>query len=342
MKLVISLITSIVFFLAALFLWEAYWRSRGYVPDLDDDKSLWAAQREKVDKYKDSDVILLGSSRVLFDIQLDVWEKQTGKRPLMLASPGSSPLPVLQDIVENSDFNGTLVVGVTEGIFFSTTYPEAFPWKRPQSKVDHFHNRTYAQKLNHFLSLPFQENFVFVAGNEENFSDNIDLKSLLSRIKVGNRIQEGEPPFFNFAYAAEDRNTRMSERTVNDTAFANTIKKVWLFFSKAPPPDKDGTTAFFLNYAKQFEARGGEIILLRCPSSGILRQGENMAFPRARFWDSLVVVSGYKSYHFEDYPSLKDFNCPEDSHLSGPDGDKFTARLLDILEQDQLLSYKTR
>ena len=42
--------------------------------------ALWAVQRSKVDNASKNDVILLRPSRVLFDIQLNGWEQETGKR----------------------------------------------------------------------------------------------------------------------------------------------------------------------------------------------------------------------------------------------------------------------
>ena len=81
--------------------WETYWRSQGNYPNLDDNKDLWAVQRAKVDKALKDDVVFIGSSRVLFDIQLNKWEQETGKRPIQLALGSASPLPVLHDIAEN-------------------------------------------------------------------------------------------------------------------------------------------------------------------------------------------------------------------------------------------------
>ncbi len=120
-----SLIIAITLSVLSLVAWELYWRSQGKIPDLDDDKNLWAVQRAKVEDASENDVLLLGSSRVLFDIQLNEWEKETGVRPIQLACAGSSPLPVFHDIVQNTNFKGTVLVGVTPGLFFSTTYPEA-------------------------------------------------------------------------------------------------------------------------------------------------------------------------------------------------------------------------
>ena len=48
--------------------WEFYWRSYGYYPTLDDNDALWSVERSKVDKLSKDDVVLIGSSRVHFDM----------------------------------------------------------------------------------------------------------------------------------------------------------------------------------------------------------------------------------------------------------------------------------
>ncbi len=335
MKLKKSLIIALVLVITGIGAWEIYWRSQGFYPTIDDDKDLWAVQRAKVEKATDQDVLLTGSSRILFDIQLDAWERETGRRPIQLAYVGSSPLPVFHDIVENTDFKGTIVVGVTPGLFFSTTNPKANPWEWPQSRVDHYHKRTYAQRLNHKLSLPLQESFAFLS--EDQGIDGLKLKELLGKVQIGNRIPNNMPPFHEFGEIARDRNLKMKDIVVRDTAYANSIIRVWMFFGKdAPPPDKEATMAFFLKDLEKYKARGGNVILVRCPSSGGLREGEKMRLPRTEFWDDLVQKAQVKSYHFEDYEQLK-FECPEWSHLSAADAEIFTTELVKIILKDNAL-----
>ncbi|MGJ8592471.1 MAG: hypothetical protein ACSHXF_07980 [Aquaticitalea sp.] len=341
MNLKQSLIIAVTLSVISIVAWEFYWRNQGKIPDLDDDKNLWAVQRGKVKHASENDVVLLGSSRVLFDIQLNEWEKESGVRPIQLASAGASPLPIFHDIVNNTDFVGTVVVGVTPGLFFSTTYPEASPWKRAQNRVDYFEDRTYAQRLNHWLSLPLQKNLVLVSTSEEGWSDDIDLKSLLNNLQIGNRTGKPEfPPFYAFQYIEEDRNNPMSERTATDTAFANSVQRVWkaIITSNTNPPDREGTSNFFVSDAKKFMERGGNLILLRCPSSGWIKGGEDQFLSRAEFWDPLVEASNAKAYYFEDYDQLKDLTCPEWSHLSAPDARYFTTELVKIMKADGALS----
>ncbi len=340
MKLKQSLLIALIISVIAVVAWEAYWRSQGYYPTLSDEKALWAKERAKLENASEKDVVIIGSSRAYFDFQKDVWEKETGVRPIQLSSTGSTPLPAFHDIVENTDFKGTLIVGVTPGLVFSTTYPMAPPWNRIQSKVDYYFDMTYAQKANYFLSVPLQKNLVLMSADEEEWADDIDLKSLLRRVDLGKRTESPVmPPFYNFGEVTTDRNMSMAPRTVTDTAHANSIIRVWNFFGKgAPPPDKNATTEYFMKDAKKFIARGGNLILVRPPSSGGNRMAENMFLPRERFWDSLVGLAKVKNYHFEDYSQLKNLTCPEESHLSKEDAEYYTKEMANIMIEDQAIT----
>jgi hypothetical protein len=68
----------------------------------------WADWRGKVDDLSSNDVLILGSSRGHFDININLWDSITGTKPIMLAFPGSSPFHTVEDIVEKSNFNGYL------------------------------------------------------------------------------------------------------------------------------------------------------------------------------------------------------------------------------------------
>ncbi|TXE18809.1 hypothetical protein ES692_04985 [Psychroserpens burtonensis] len=336
MNLKKSLVITIALSLVLLSSWEIYWRLQGYYPTLNDEKALWAKHRANVETATKEDIIVLGSSRAFFDIQLKPFEQLTGKKLIQLASTGSSPLPTFHDIVNNTTYNGSIIIGVTPGLFFSTTFPEAFPWKRSQSKVNHYQDRTYAQRINYELSVPLQKSFAFVSADEEEWDDDIDLKSLLRQVKIGNRTGAPiAPPFYYFGDVDTNRNMAMTSRTATDTAFANTIIKVWEFFGNGvPPPDKASTMAFFLKDLNTFKARNGNVILVRLPSSGATRVGEHEVLPRTEFWDDLVKQARVKSYHFEDYDTLKDLKCPEESHLSYEDAIYFTKTLVSILTKD--------
>ena len=65
---------------------------------------------------------------------LDILEQGLSTRPLQLAIAGTGPALFLQDIVENTDFDGLVLIGVTpflfnrldEGFFGEEAYEEAW------------------------------------------------------------------------------------------------------------------------------------------------------------------------------------------------------------------------
>lgn len=340
MQLKQSFIIAIVLGIGAVACWELYWRSQGVVPNLDDNKDLWANQRERLDDDNSNMTVFIGSSRILYDIQLDIWEELTNKEPIMLAVQGSSPLPVFKDIVENTDFKGTLMVGITPPIMFSTVYPGAFPIRRPQSKVDYYENRTYAQRINHKLSIPLQTNLAFIRDGDEDWDTDLDLKTLLKQIHIGERAGPPHVPFNNFEEITLTRHMKMPDFVTNDTAYANTIKAAWkdMVLGDRPPPDKEATTAAFVELAEKFKARGGNLILLRCPSSGFFKEIEAKGFPRNEYWDPFVEQVGAKAYHYDDYPQFRDLFLPEWSHLATEDAQFFTRELIGILKKDKAIT----
>lgn len=341
MNLKKSLIIAVVLGLLSVVAWELYWRSQGHTPNIDDNKNLWANQRAKLENYDDKTVVFIGSSRILYDINLDIWEKETGTNAIELATQGASPIPVFQDIVDKTNFSGTVIVGVTPPLFFSTINPKARFVQRSQSLVDYYYKRTYAQRLNHILSIPLQDNLAFIRDGDESWDSDVDLKTLLKQVHIGERGGPFYPPFYNFEEITLDRRMKMPEIMVTDTAYANSIKKVWtvILSGDNPPPDKESTTKAFAELAKKFKDRGGNLILVRCPSSGLFKEVEDKGFPRNEFWDFLVEKSApNRAYNYGDFEEFQDLFLPEWSHLSAKDAEVFTKGLLNTMKNDGALS----
>ena len=76
-----------VMFAIMLLAWEFYWRDYGVTPSYRNSYGSWAAQRRRIDTGEGNKTVLIGSSRILFDVQLPVWEKATGERPIQARTP---------------------------------------------------------------------------------------------------------------------------------------------------------------------------------------------------------------------------------------------------------------
>jgi hypothetical protein len=71
--------------------WECYWRSFDAKPGIRNTYGLWAIQRRRIDTGKGNATVLVGGSRVYYDVQLPVWARLDGQRPIQLSFEGTSP-----------------------------------------------------------------------------------------------------------------------------------------------------------------------------------------------------------------------------------------------------------
>ena len=78
--------------------WEAYWRAYGVKPDFANSYGLWAIQRRRIDNGEGTATVVVSDSRLFFDLQLPVWERLTGKRPIQLGFEGTSAREHLLDV----------------------------------------------------------------------------------------------------------------------------------------------------------------------------------------------------------------------------------------------------
>ena len=64
----------------------------------------------------------------------------------------------------------------------------------------------------------------------------------------------------------------------------------------------------------------------------LLQKPEDTATPRSGIWTRLLAETGVPGIYYSDHPELV-FDCPEWSHLSGPDSVEFSRRLVPYLKQ---------
>lgn len=310
-------------------------RKKGVPISYDDGPPLWANNRAMVYEPKEDAIVFIGSSRIKYDLDLPTWNKETHVHAIQLAMEGSNPRPVLEELSDDVNFKGRLIIDVTEGLFFSNAPPNK---ETPLKNIKYFHDRTPAQRASFILNKPLESQFVFL--NKDYFSLNAELVSLQIKSRPGVFV---EPLFpIEFSHTTFDRQMFMTPGFVADTVLQNKVKANWAFFAKmsmkAPPMPEAELEGIFQSVKTaidKIKARGGEVLFVRTPSSGRYQQGEKMKFPRAQYWDKLLKYTNCRGIHFQDYPELSHFICPEDSHLSQPDAAIFTKHLTEILEKDK-------
>jgi hypothetical protein len=324
---------------AATAAWELRARAAGYKPTLNDTADLWSEMRGTV---KPDSIVLLGTSRTLFDMDLDVLERGLGQRPKQLALVGSSPFPILADLAADESFHGTVVLDVVPAMYFAP--PGSPPMEASEKALRRYRSWNYAQRWSHQLAVPLEHVVASVR------QEDLTLAKLLERLPIPDRadahVSPRMPPYF---YSLErDRRARMvPEAAIVGSPLQQEITHSWLRLFKLPPPPSfippevfgkmmgQAFEARFADTAKhiaRIQSRGGKVVLVRLPVSGPLVDIEEQLAPRAATWDRLVRENAVPSIHFAEHADLRTFVCPEWSHLSASDSVEFTRRLVPHLK----------
>jgi len=319
---------ALVVFFVSLAGWEVYCREVEWLrPTLHSTDGLWHVTRDRIDREKGG-VAIVGSSRVLFDINLETWRQLTGYLPIQLALEGTNPRPFLAHLARETGFSGLLVVGVTEFLFFP---PE--PGDRINVLQD-YRDLTPADRASIWLSMHLVE--PFVAFYEPDFA----LFAILKRQPWWPSRRDMVPPLPDvrkLSIALPTRHTPMWNRVELDPDFQKIARDTWLLYLNAPRPDVppdvmakhiESVMAEVRDDVATIRARGGDVIFLRSPSAGPFLEIEHAAFPRAQFFDALLKAADAAGVHFEDYPDLQQFNIPEWSHIASGQTDAYTRALV--------------
>ena len=334
----ITVAVVVVIFIAVT-AWEVYCRSLGYEPTLNDTADLWAEARRRVEP---EGVVIIGDSRAWFDVDLDEMQRALGKRPVQLAQAGSCCFPVLEDLVKDEHFHGSIVCSIVPRLYFAP--PDSPPIDNSRKAVQRYHGQTWAQRASHELSIPLELSFAFLK------QEDLTLEALLKELPIPNRPYAQVPPRLPpyFCSIDRERRARMVEQCVRPGRLQDRVKKGWIaLFTPPPPPTYVPTEAFMATINQSIQARfagtkacidklrarGGKIVFVRFPVSGELEQLEDAQTPRNQTWDPLLQQTGTPGIYFEDYPELAGFTCPEWSHLSAGDSVEFTKRLVPHLQQ---------
>jgi hypothetical protein len=313
--------------------WEAYWRSEGSVPSYRNDEGLWAIQRRRIDNGEGGKTVIAGSSRMFFNTQLDVWETETGERPIQLALEGTSPVSLMEDLADDPDFTGTLIVGVAPGLFFS-----GFEYRG--SAFQRYKSESPTQWLGKQISMLVEPYLAF-------YHFDYSLFTVIKRQPFPERAgYDFEMDVRRLATYGKDRNARMWAKVENDPEYAELAKQIWADgFVPIDERDEEWLKEALENRNKQIERavtatkklqdKGVEVIFVRSPAEGHYAISEPMYNPRAETWDVLIDRTGALGIHWMDHEELQGYWLPEWSHMSGSEADRFTKALIHVIDRER-------
>jgi hypothetical protein len=287
--------------------WEWHSRSLGYEPgDIGDDPAAWAAQWRRL-SAEQPPAVIVGDSRILFDTNLDLFQKLTGVRPVQLALEGTNARPVLEKIAR-SDYKGLVIVGIADQSYFREALGigeksvKAGDWISPSARI----SGVLYQGLRRHLAL---------------FDDDNRLSYTVAKLDRG-WVKGARGPYDDVWKVGETHDGRQFFLwpQIERDAFtrAHTIR-MWMIIYHILKPDAAiiaSTQARTRAAVAAIRARGGDVVFVRPPSAPPLRAVENSILPRAKGWDPLLKAANVKGIHADDLPAVNGIAIPEMSHIS--------------------------
>lgn len=313
---------ALALFLAAMTAWELRMRSVGLMAgDIGDSPVAWALERRRLETGAHDGVVIVGSSRILFDTDLSVWREMTGRLPVQLALPGTSPRQYLRSVADDTDFAGLVVCDVAPEMFFSR-FVGGIPQFVGMEKS--WRDHSPSEHFGHQVGVRLERLLAFM---ESEYS----LFRLLERIPVGNDRVGPDGPYYDvwkLSVTYPHRQYFLWHRIEEPGYLQEHARAAWgPFGNERPPPTDEMIAAAIADVAgsvAKIRGRGGEVVFIRPPSAGPFLERENRNAPRAKTWDRLLRETGAFGIHFEDDPEMRALEVPEWSHLSRRDAARFT------------------
>ena len=329
----------LIAFIAAM---ELQLAAKGFHPTVMDSEALWQAERARAQTLGERALIIVGASRVQLGLNLDVLRQITGLEPVQLAIDGTSSLPVLEGLARDPNIRGTVLVDYYD------------PMLEPE--IAHDRAYIYEEHFEKSVTTRLLPNYAWIENNLSqrwrrmlrSYADGSrPLTSLLTRI-FGNAVPQylitlpdrsrladyRQVDMPGFYYGRVIRELGESEIRLSPGATYNDLQRLLESRIEQLQP-RDGVVSmsqerlkYLDSLVRAIQERGGRVIFVVMPASGMVRDIERRWYPRSRFWDRLVAQTSARTIHFEDVPSLRDFECLDGSHLDYRDQVRFTTALI--------------
>jgi hypothetical protein len=294
--------------------WETLWRWRGFTPTCADGPMLWAAERDHAANGSGAAVVVLGTSRIQLALDPEAFVEATGwQRPVQLAISGAMTLPVLQHLAADPAFRGTVIMEINPVTEFDRTRrfrAVSAEWLAAYGRA------SFADPVERRLRTAVQMALV-------------SRQPQLSLRQVVHAVRTRRWPAPPFVILSCERFARADRRLAAPAQASPAALAAGLRLSAAAmdEPQLQALIAETRAAVARIARRGGRVVLVRAPSSGVVRAFERERFPRARYWNVFVRGIGVPGVHFEDDPEMAGLECFDDSHLDAPSRPRFTRAL---------------
>jgi hypothetical protein len=325
---------------------EARLAAQGFHPSMIDSNVVWAAQRERASALGERALIIVGASRSQTDLDLDTLRRRTGLEPVLLALDWGSIAPVLKGLADDPRITGTVLIDVRANDIASPTLQgqsavfEA-SWEQSRQRwlpdfnlvEDKLSNmwrrslRSYADGANPISSLLSRVLQPHPVGQY--------MRTSPMRERLADYQQVTMPNFYLLRVAQRVQDESGVDLTQGPPVPASVLEaQIRQEIERMPVAD---TRAFAANTKAiadmigNLRRHGAKVMLVEMPTSGLESDLTEKRYPRALFWDRFVEQTGVPGIRSADIPQLRQFTCPDGSHLDYRDRERFTNALADVL-----------
>ncbi|MDB4386446.1 hypothetical protein N9Z47_03675 [bacterium] len=323
------LLTAFLFLLGLASL-EWYVRHIGYQYSLKGigNSELWGYHRARIDREDTShQVVTVGDSKMEMGFWSSTFEQEVpGSEVVMLAVKGSPSIVVLEDIAENTEFRGLVICSASVDPTIKRDKTLQLEWLEAYRRK--YSNPGWINfRFNTYLNIKLHEYY---------FASQINLKSFLELLwGLVDPHKSNTPPYLR---KLTDRSRQADYRGLMSPEEKERMQKAITTryesaIEKYDPEDEtlgarqdeylSGMQRVW-QLAKKIEDRGGQVVIVHFPTSGFAWELEEIARPKALFWDLAAEQSPISMIHFLDICASQDFDCPDETHLNYDDAERFT------------------
>ena len=323
----VSMLTSLVLAILLVGALEFHIRSEGGIPSLDHSSERWARVRGEIEAdVNPNSVALLGASRMQSNISLETLSEALGDVQIhQLALSGAAPYSAFEDLAQNSQFKGLVVLSITPPLMMPG------PALEEQAPSVEYYNQHWnkARYIDTWLGDQVSSR---LALGDRYYSATRLLRNLFKHGQVA-----GPPD-----YVTTDINREMAIRFENVDVPALRKSRidsmVYLMETQShydPAEWRKFIAEDFGRLVSNIEDRGGRVVVVYMPVSEDMLALETDILPREIYWDSIAELTEADTIHFLDDPVMSGFDLPDASHLDYSDKVVFTQILAEhLLRQD--------
>lgn len=317
---------------------------RDIAPTRFDSKARWQEERLRVKAAGKKALVLIGASRIQLGIDPPLLSQLSGMQTIQLAIDGSTYWPILQGLANDPDFIGTVVVD----------YYEYSALDNDPANLARRYESDYQQKKTKLAYWNFDrlENQLewYLRGSLRSYADGTQpMDSLYYRVINKPRIPQYLLTHPDRSRDADYRKLEMPRfyigrvyRTLGEYApkkskhydtYEDMLADLQQRIAALPQANTDQLTQKHQQLREAVDKilqRGGKVIFLTMPTSGMIHDIENKQYPQALFWVPLKKALPVTMIHSDQHPTLKAFVCPDGAHLDYRDKARFTAAFAQV------------